>query len=127
MSGIFRKPSAQNAKVSPNLVSKIDLLPHGAIVRAILLIDNHDDLPSTSGNKMRYPRRSLTAAVSRSQKGVLTKLDGILKQYGGQRLSERPNILGGIVVETTSAGVLALADSKYVRAIFEDQPIVHVR
>jgi hypothetical protein len=38
-------------------------------------------------------------------------------------LSKSPNALGSLTVETTAAGVSALARSKWVKAVVEDQPI----
>jgi hypothetical protein len=53
----------------------------------------------------------------------MTDIDSILKRHDGRRLARRPNALGSMPVETTAAGIKALASSRWVQAILEDQPI----
>ena len=77
-----------------------------------------------SGNRQgRAEREAAVEAARRSAERALTDIDGILEQHDGRRLARRPNALGSMPVETTAAGVKALASSRWVQAILEDQPI----
>ena len=62
-------------------------------------------------------------ASRKSAERALTDIDAILKRHDGRRLARRPNALGSVPVETTAAGIKALASSRWVQAILEDQPI----
>jgi hypothetical protein len=53
----------------------------------------------------------------------LPDLDHILERFDGKRLGTSLDALGCIPVETTAEGIYALAASKHVKAILEDQPI----
>lgn len=68
-------------------------------------------------------REAAVEAARRSAERALTDIDGILEQHDGRRLAKRPNALGSMPVETTAAGIRALASSRWVQAILEDQPI----
>jgi hypothetical protein len=59
----------------------------------------------------------------KSAEAALPDIDGILKRFNGKRLATSPDALGCIPVETTAAGITALAASERVKAILEDQPI----
>ena len=54
---------------------------------------------------------------------TMDDIDEILKKHDGRRLARRPDALGSLPVETTAAGIRALARSRWVQAVFEDQPI----
>ena len=50
-------------------------------------------------------------------------ISGVLELHGGRCLADAPDALGAVPVETTVAGIKALAASKHVKAILEDQPV----
>jgi len=77
----------------------------------------------TSARQNRDDRKAAVQAARESAERALTAIDGILKEYEGRRLARRPNALGSMPVETTAAGIKALASSRWVQAILEDQPI----
>jgi hypothetical protein len=54
---------------------------------------------------------------------ALPAVDQILSQHEGRRLPGAMEVLGSIPVETTVAGIRALADSDQIRAIMEDQSV----
>ncbi len=54
---------------------------------------------------------------------ALQEIDRILAHDQGKRLSEQPDALGTVAVETTPPGVFALAQSDRVKVILEDQGI----
>ena len=54
-------------------------------------------------------------------------VDEVLARFGGRRLSDAPDALGSLPVETTCAGIHALAECDGVSAVLEDQPIRRVK
>jgi hypothetical protein len=79
---------------------------------------------SRSGKRQsRSEREAAVKAARKSAERALPDIDSILKRHDGRRLARRPNALGSMPVETTAAGIKALASSRWVKAIVEDQPI----
>lgn len=76
-------------------------------------------------------RRRARADIARETKlaanAGLEEIDRVLQEFGGKRLVESADALGTIAVETTAAGVKALATISGVKAILEDQPITLAR
>ncbi len=60
-------------------------------------------------------------------KPFLSRMDELLKQYGGRRLSEDVNALGCVTVESSVEGIFALANLDFVKSILEDQAVSLLR
>lgn len=72
----------------------------------------------------RGARRAGQAAAMRAVVAdAFRAIDPILDAVGGVRLTNHPNAVGHVVVETTAAGILALCRLGSVHAVMEDQPI----
>jgi hypothetical protein len=59
----------------------------------------------------------------RRDRAAVREVDAVLARVGGRRVSKRPNVLGYVTVDTTPAGVRALASCEAVRGVIEDQPV----
>ncbi len=114
------QPSPQ--KLSAEFASRLAQLAAGEVVRAIVLLATRVDAP-----KGRRPtaneRRVIAELVRRQAEQALPEIDAILEDYGGERYSPRPDVLGSVTVETTVDGISALAASEKVVRILEDQSI----
>ena len=80
--------------------------------------------------KRAVPRQARSEIVRQTRLAAnagLAEIDRVLEEFGGTRLVESADALGSIAVETTAAGVAALATIPGVKAILEDQPITLVR
>jgi hypothetical protein len=110
-----KKDDPQAPKISREFKSRLDRLDPEQRVRAIVMLQ----VPRQSGRG----RQAVTESVRRAADMALPEIDSILERYDGKRLSDRVNALATISVETTPAGIHALADSEHVRAILEDQAI----
>ncbi len=53
----------------------------------------------------------------------MSGIDELPKRYGGRRLAAQPDALGSLPVETTAAGIKALAVCESVRGVLEDQEV----
>ncbi|NLE44898.1 MAG: hypothetical protein GX620_09270 [Chloroflexi bacterium] len=108
-------------KISPTFSARLNEMGSRERVRAIVLLGTPDIAGEKAARQTRRQRREAVKAVQESAERALSELDEVLARYGGSRLSERPDALGAMPVETTPAGVRALARSRQVRAIMEDQ------
>jgi hypothetical protein len=111
-------------KISPEFAKRLRRLDPNARVRAIVLLDARNNSESSGRHQSRAEREASIGAVRDSAEKALGDVDKILKRAGGQRLADDPDALGTIPVESTVAGINALADSDWVKAIFEDQSIL---
>jgi hypothetical protein len=71
----------------------------------------------------RVSRQATIAIIRQSAEPALLEIDRILERFDGQRLAASADALGCVPIETTAAGITALAASEHVKAILEDQPI----
>ena len=117
-------PDRQEAKskISDEFSSRLDHLKPRDTVRAILLL--HTPVAAKFKGKTREHR---IRAIQDAAEQALDGIDDILHRHKGQRLAEHANALGSVPVETTAAGIKALAASEHVKAILEDQPIALVQ
>lgn len=114
-------------KVSRPFQERLDALEDSHRIRAILLL-YASKAPSGRGERQTPAQRESTIeAIREVATASLPAIDGILASFGGRRLTEGPDALGSVLVETTPACVRALAASEHVKAILEDQPISLLR
>jgi len=72
-------------------------------------------------------RRARIETIRDATEHAVKTIDGILERFHGRRLSAEVNALGIVPVETTVAGVKALASSDQIKAVLEDQPVALIR
>ena len=113
---------ASEAKISPELASRLRRLEPGHQVRVVLFLET-PTLPAQADRQTPDARQSSVEAIKRSTQRAVSAIDHILAYHGGERLSKSPTALGSLNVETSAAGVSALARSKWVKSVVEDQPI----
>lgn len=114
---------SQKAKISPEFVARLGRLGPAHKVRAIVLLRTEGVKTPTGRRQSRVERRVATKSIRESDGQALTDIDSVLERYDGRRLADGPDALGSIAVETTAAGITALAASDHIKAILEDQPI----
>jgi hypothetical protein len=113
----------RSKKISSEFSARLARLGPRDKVHAFVLLRTGGTGNCSSSRQGRTEREAAVEASRRSAERALTDIDGILEQHGGRRLAKRPNALGSMPVETTAAGIRALASSRWVQAILEDQPI----
>jgi hypothetical protein len=119
---------SQNSKISEAFAARLARLEPDEPVRAIVLAtrshrarDAYD--AQDTCHKDMGEAESAQGAVADFVEDPFEQVDRCLSTSGGRRLTQRPNALGHIVVETTPRGIAALCGLSVVRVIFEDQPI----
>ncbi len=113
------------AKISGEFAGRLRGLRPGQQVRVVLFLEV-PTLPPQTARQDDATRRVAVAGVKRTARKALRDIDRILAEHGGVRLAAGPNALGTLPVETTAQGVTALAASRWIRAIVEDQPVSRV-
>ena len=118
----MRIAETKELKISSEFSDKLDRLDPKEKVRIVLMLFKSEGKKITP-RKSRIERKNAMNSILESSKKAVPEIDKILKRYGGEKLASSPDVLGSIPVETTVAGVNALARLKDVKAIVEDQPI----
>lgn len=114
--------ASQQSKVSREFAARLEHAKPKQKVRAIVLLQGQRTGSAATQPRSRIVRQDAISIIRQSSEQAIGEIDRILIHFGGKRLAE-VNTLGSIPVETTPAGISALADSQHVRAILEDQPI----
>ena len=115
--------SSRNPKISATFAARLAKLAPDQKLRVIIMLA---DGPSRKGSGRRLTREQRRKAMEKTQAaadGALDAVDRILGSFDGKRLAKRADALGCLPVETTAAGIRALADAPEVESILEDQHI----
>jgi hypothetical protein len=113
----------QKDKLSTEFKARLDRLGPQQKVRAIVMLHGKDTGKTPARRQSSAERQAAIESVRKSAEQALVDIDRILECFDGQRLAKSPDALGSISVETTAAGITALASCGHVKAILEDQPI----
>ncbi len=117
----------RQTKISPALLAHLARLRPKQRLRAIVVLDTGEAGPRPSERRPTpAERQAAIIAIRNRASQALEDIDAILARFGGRRLSDGPSAVGTIAVESTSAGIAALSDSDYVKAILQDQPITRI-
>jgi hypothetical protein len=117
------KKRRSKKKISSAFSARLARLGPGDKVHAIVLLRTGKTGTRSSKRQSSAEREAAVRATRESAERALPDIDDILKEHDGRRLSRRPDALGFMPVETTAAGIKALARSRWVQAVLEDQPI----
>ncbi len=118
------KSDPRTEKISPQFAARLERLDPDDKVDAIIVVNSFGGADKANRQKASRPdRRSAVHRSRQAAEQALPDIDTILKRYGGHRLADGRNALGSIPVETTAEGIKALAASKYVKVILENQSI----
>jgi len=113
----------QHAKFSDAFATRLHRLKPGQKIRVIVMLQTENSGILLSRTRARRDRTAVSASIRKSAQKTLPEIDGILERFNGKRLAMSPDALGCIPIETTAAGVIALAASEHVKAVLEDQQI----
>jgi hypothetical protein len=114
------------AKISPMFAARLKELKPQDKVRAIVMLDTNKPEPTLKKRPTKTARKTALKKTRDSVAKVLPDIDRILRQHRGRRLKSEIDALSAVPVITTAAGIDALTNSEYVKAIIEDQALFHV-
>ena len=120
---VYSNGDSHNAKISPEFFVRLAHLKPQQKIRAMVML--HVDGPGKSSGQRQSgaERQAMIERIRQSAEPALTEVDNILAHYNGKRLAASVNALGVVPIETTAAGINALAASDRVKAVLEDQAI----
>jgi hypothetical protein len=117
----------RSKKISREFASRLDRLEGDEPVRAVVLLRTKGAAEPSGRRQSPKERAAAVEAVRASAERALEDVDKVLARFDGKRLAKRPDALGSVPVETTAEGIRALASSRRVQAILEDQPLRRIR
>jgi hypothetical protein len=114
------------SSISPEFSARLKRLDPQQRMRVIVVLRTAG--PPVGGGRRQSPAHRLAQIETMrcSAEQALKEIDGVLERFHGRRLSAEVNALGTVPVETTVAGVKALASSDQVKAVLENQPVALV-
>ena len=110
-------------KISAEFASRLARLGPEDSIRAVVMLPLGETGNRDRKRQNRAERQAAIKATRETASQAFEELGEILKHLGGKCLSDSPDALGSVLVETTGDGVCALAASDNVRAILEDQAV----
>jgi len=116
-----RRSKTEKPKISPEFSARLSSMRPRQKVRAIVLLKSDDSGKNKGRRQSPEERRAAIERMQKSTERTLSYIDSVLERHGGKRLDNRPSSVGAVTVRTTPAGIRALARSKRVKAIMEDQ------
>jgi hypothetical protein len=114
---------AMPATIAETLRSKLRHARPNERLRVLVVLDLREFPDFETRNRRGAQRKRIIAEAKSAADSALPDIASVLRKYGGTRLRESSDALGTIPVETTPAGVRALADMSAVQSILEDQPL----
>jgi hypothetical protein len=118
-----KKGQPKESKISNEFAARLRHFGPKEKVYAIVLLRTPGVEGASGRRQGRTARQERIDAVRGSAERALDDIDDILDRFEGKRLADSPDALGSVPVETTPAGIEALASSNWVKAILEDQSI----
>lgn len=106
-----------SSKLAPDFAASLRQGDTSRQVCAFLVVNVVSGGPPFARSERRARREAMKAAVE----AILPELDDLLARQGGRRLPSSLDALGIVAVETSAAGVLALAEIAWVAAILSEQ------
>ena len=110
-------------KISSEFGSRLASMSPDQKVHAVVVFAANAREGRLARRQAREERKAAIESVREAAKQALQQMDKTLEKFGGRRLQADLNALGTIAVEVTPAGINALARSKSVKAILEDQRV----
>ena len=110
-------------KISNEFADRLAALSPDQQVRAVVLPAPYLVSDSSTSRVRGEERQAVLREARTRTEETFAEIDMVLTEVGGQRLTERGNALGFILVETTASGIDAIADLNWVGTVMEDQSI----
>ncbi|MDJ0715507.1 MAG: hypothetical protein QNJ54_14975 [Prochloraceae cyanobacterium] len=92
-------------------------------ITVITLLNTGDTANNQGKRQTRAERKTAIEAMQKSADRSLQNIEPIIQKHDGQKLADKPDILGSIPIEITVAGIKSLCESDSVKAIMENQKI----
>lgn len=115
--------AAKTNKISPEFEARLSRLEPQQKIRAIVLLETGQPRTATSRRQTYTERQAAIAHMREVTHHSMGKLNRLLQRFDGHPLAQAPDPLGSVPIELNAAGIVALTDLPWVKAILEDQDI----
>jgi hypothetical protein len=122
-----RSSKSPSPKISPEFARRLAQLAPDTIARAVVLLEIGPPPAVEKGRPSKAARQAIAESIHKAAEPALAEVDRLLERSGGRRLRQGPDLFGSVPVEAPARTLLALAESKHVRALLEDQPLSLLR
>ena len=120
-------PRTLQPKISPILLARLSSLGPKQKLRAIVVLNAPRSGSKSPGKRPdKNERQAVIKEMRLRSPRAIKRIDAILERFEGRRLSPSPTAVGTVVIETNPAGIFALSESEFVKAILQDQPVARV-
>ncbi len=109
--------------IGASLRATLRRAPSGKLLQVVVMVDLPPVEALADRSAIRARRKRIAAQAKAATREISGELDGLLKQFGGQRFEMDAGAIGAIALETTSRGIRAIAALDDVKAVVEDQPL----
>ncbi len=114
---------SKRSKISAGLAARLEQMGPKDNLRVIVML--RIPAPGKGGRRRTSSedRDAAVQAVKESAGTAFSEVDDILERFGGRRLADSPDAFGAVPVKATAPAIYALARSRKVKAILEDQSV----
>jgi hypothetical protein len=116
------RPSNGRGKISGEFERRLARLSPTQKIKALVMV-RRDGRTAGRVRASRAQRAERMKTIRGAVEKAVPEIDAILERHNGERLAHDVSPLGCVPVKTTAAGLKALAASKIVTAILEDQAV----
>lgn len=110
-------------KISREFAAQLENRKADEIVRAVVVLGAAEPAKGNGRRMTRQERARLIEDARCAVEAATEEIAKILETFRGRRLESGLDALGSLALETTPAGIKALAELSAVKAILEDQPV----
>lgn len=114
---------AKTSKISPEFGARLNQLEPQQKIRAIVLLETGRGSDLLPRRQTYHERRAAIAHRRETAQHAMGELNTLLQHFDGHPLAKAPDALGSVPVELNVAGIAALAEVPWVKAVLEDQAI----
>jgi hypothetical protein len=113
----------KTSKISPEFRARLNQLEPQQKIRAIVLLETGRGSALPARRQTYDERRAAIAHLRETAQHAMAELNTLLQHFDGHPLAKAPDALGSVPVELSAAGIAALAEVPWVKAVLEDQEI----
>ena len=110
-------------KISPEFEARLAARGADEVLRAVVVLAGEAAPEGLGRRALKARRQAMLEAAAARVEAARGEIASILERHGGRPLDGHLGPLGGLAVETTPAGIRALAELDAVSAVMEDQGI----
>jgi len=114
---------SMDAKLGPEFRARLRQAKADQRITAIAVLETVPTDRPPARRRSRSERKALAERIRKLARPALKDIDDILQHHNGRRLADDVDAIGSVPVETTPAGIKALAQCSKVKVVLENQGV----